>query len=42
MTARYTCHMQMVLQIVIGIITAVVGISALAALVSMSNSKYRG
>jgi len=34
--------MQMVLEVIIGIIAAVVGIAALAALVSLSTSKYRG
>jgi hypothetical protein len=32
----------MVIEVVMGIIVAVVGIAALAALVSISNSKYRG
>ena len=34
--------MDMVLWVVIGILTAGVGISALAALIAMSTSKYRG
>ncbi|CAN5204693.1 hypothetical protein BH11ACT4_BH11ACT4_01330 [soil metagenome] len=34
--------MEIVLWSIIGVLTAIVGIGALAAMISMSNSKYRG